>query len=240
MPGQRLTQQDRRQIAVGLRDGMTYAAIARALERPTSTITREVMRNGGPNDYRPDQAHRASRQSLRPQGSGRSASARAADLGARDPRVVERVSTHLTELLIQSGLPQMMARVLAALFTTDGGSLTSAELVRRLGVSPASISKAVAYLEEMEIIKRERDPRGRAERYVMDDDVWYQAMLASARINTLIAEASRSSAQALGVDTPAGTRLDKLGQFLFLVSDDLRNSAEHWRHIYAPEPQDRQ
>ncbi|MBB5080132.1 GbsR/MarR family transcriptional regulator [Nonomuraea endophytica] len=239
MPGQRLTQQDRRQIAAGLRDGLTYAAIARNLDRPTSTITREVMRNGGPNDYRADQAHRASRQPVR-QGSGRSASGRAADLGARDPRVVERVSKHLTELLMQSGLPQMMARVVAALFTTDGGSLTSAELVRRLGVSPASISKAVAYLEEMEIIKRERDPRGRAERYVMDDDVWYQAMLASVRINTLIAEASRSSAQALGVDTPAGTRLDKLGQFLILVSDDLQRSAEHWRHIYAPEQQQKQ
>ncbi|MFI6299739.1 helix-turn-helix domain-containing protein [Nonomuraea sp. NPDC050790] len=233
MPGQRLTQQDRRQIAAGLRDGLTYAAIARHLGRPTSTITREVMRNGGPNDYRPEQAPRPGRRTTRPQGSGRSAVA--ADLGARDPRVVERVAAQLTELLIQSGLPQMMARVLAALFTTDDGALTSAELVRRLGVSPASISKAVAYLEEMEIIKRERDPRGRAERYVMDDDVWFQAMLASSRINTRIAEASQSSARALGASTPAGVRLEKLGQFLFRVSADLVRSAEHWRHIYAPE-----
>lgn len=48
MPGGRLTQQERQQIALGLGDGLAYAEIARRLERPTSTITREVMRNGGP------------------------------------------------------------------------------------------------------------------------------------------------------------------------------------------------
>lgn len=48
MPGGRLTQQERQQIALGLGDGLAYAEIARRLDRPTSTITREVMRNGGP------------------------------------------------------------------------------------------------------------------------------------------------------------------------------------------------
>lgn len=59
MPGGRLTQQERQQIALGLADGLAYAEIARRLERPTSTITREVMRNGGPTAYRADLAHRA-------------------------------------------------------------------------------------------------------------------------------------------------------------------------------------
>src|SRR5687767_15358702 len=59
MPGGRLTQQERRQIAIGLADGLAYAEIARRLDRPTSTITREVMRNGGPTGYRADLAHRA-------------------------------------------------------------------------------------------------------------------------------------------------------------------------------------
>lgn len=59
MPGGRLTQPERQQIALGLADGLTYAEIARRLDRPTSTVTREVMRNGGPTTYRADQAHRA-------------------------------------------------------------------------------------------------------------------------------------------------------------------------------------
>lgn len=62
MPGGRLTQQERQQIALGLGDGLAYAEIARRLERPTSTITREVMRNGGPAGYRADLAHRATEQ----------------------------------------------------------------------------------------------------------------------------------------------------------------------------------
>ena len=59
MSGGRLTQQERQQIALGLADGLAYAEIARRLDRPTSTITREVMRNGGPTAYRADLAHRA-------------------------------------------------------------------------------------------------------------------------------------------------------------------------------------
>src|SRR3954471_22526552 len=59
MPGGRLTQQERQQIALGLADDLAYAEIARRLDRPTSTITREVMRNGGPPPYRADLAHRA-------------------------------------------------------------------------------------------------------------------------------------------------------------------------------------
>src|SRR6478672_12154137 len=62
MPGGRLTQQERQQIALGLADSLPYAEIARRLDRPTSTVTREVMRNGGPTAYRADLAHRATEQ----------------------------------------------------------------------------------------------------------------------------------------------------------------------------------
>ncbi|MFD0661872.1 helix-turn-helix domain-containing protein [Thermocatellispora tengchongensis] len=48
MPGGRLTYEDRQAIASGLADGLDYAEIARRLARPTSTVTREVARNGGP------------------------------------------------------------------------------------------------------------------------------------------------------------------------------------------------
>ena len=81
MPGGRLTQQERQQIALGLADGLAYAEIARRLDRPTSTITREVMRNGGPTAYRADLAHRATerrahrRRHAPPRGPGRRAGA---------------------------------------------------------------------------------------------------------------------------------------------------------------------
>ncbi|MFC5826349.1 MarR family transcriptional regulator [Nonomuraea insulae] len=65
----------------------------------------------------------------------------------------------------------MTARVLTCLYTNDSGSLTAAELVQRLQVSPASISKAIGELERHELIRRESDPRRRRDRSVIDPDV---------------------------------------------------------------------
>ncbi|WP_378733393.1 helix-turn-helix domain-containing protein [Nocardia brasiliensis] len=234
MPGARLTEQDRRQIAIGLRAGLTYAAIGRRLGRPTSTVTREVMRNGGPNRYRAEQAHRAStRYRRKRRDAAPTPETGSVEVGGRDPRVVEQVAAQSTDLLIEAGLPRMTARVLAALFTTDSGSLTSAELVRRLHVSPASISKAVGYLEGQVLLRRERDPRGRADRYVIDNDLWYQTIIASSRVDIRIAAACMEGAQRLGATTPAGARLANMAQFLLRVSEDLVRSVEHWRQVYA-------
>ncbi|MDV5143410.1 helix-turn-helix domain-containing protein [Streptomyces sp. SBC-4] len=237
MPGDRLTLQDRQQIAAGLREELTYAAIGRRIGRPTSTITREVMRNGGPRGYHAEAAHRAGtrhghqrRTTVPTPSPGRAAP------GGRDPRLVDEVDAQSMELLIQAGLPQMMARVLAALFITDSGSLTSAELVRRLHVSPASVSKAIGYLETQALVKRERDPHSRAERYAIDDDVAFQSIVAGARNQTQVAEACKIAARKLGTTTPAGARLENTSQFLLHVIEDLVRSAQHWHTTYPTHP----
>lgn len=51
MPGGRLTNEDRQHIAAGLADGLGYAAIGRCPGQPASTIMREAIRYGGPDDY---------------------------------------------------------------------------------------------------------------------------------------------------------------------------------------------
>src|SRR5690242_1226651 len=144
MPGGRLNQQERQQIALGLGDGLAYAEIARRLDRPTSTITREVMRNGGPTAYRADLAHRATerRAQRRRQAAPRGPEAAPQPHG-RDAEAVREYEETLTTVLMQAGSPKMMSRVLACLYTSDTGSLTASELVQRLQVSPASVSKAI-------------------------------------------------------------------------------------------------
>src|SRR3954471_14706660 len=153
MPGGRLTLQERQQIALGLADSLAYAEIARKLDRPTSTITREVMRNGGPTAYRADLAQRATerRAHRRRQAASRVAQA-APQAHGRDAEAVREYEETFTTLLMQQGLPKMMSRVLTCLYTTDAGSLTASELVQRLQVSPASISKAVTFLETQGLI----------------------------------------------------------------------------------------
>ncbi|WP_165495542.1 helix-turn-helix domain-containing protein, partial [Actinomadura roseirufa] len=65
MPGERLDRRERRAIAAGLAAGLGYTEIARGLGRPTSTVSREVARNGGPGAYRSDRAQRAAERRAR-------------------------------------------------------------------------------------------------------------------------------------------------------------------------------
>jgi DNA-binding transcriptional regulator GbsR (MarR family) len=237
MPGGRLTQQERQQIALGLADGLAYAEIARRLERPTSTVTREVMRNGGPTAYRADLAHRATerrahrRRQTAPRGGGAPEQAY-----GRDPEAVREYGETLTTVMMASGMPTMTARVLACLTLTDAGSLTAAELVQRLQVSPASVSKAIAFLESQDLVRREQY-EGRRERYVVDDDVWYQSMMTSARSIAHIVETARQGVHVLVSGTPAATRLENIARFLDFVSESTARAAEQAREILRTKPE---
>ncbi|MEU4497938.1 MarR family transcriptional regulator [Streptomyces sp. NPDC023998] len=135
-----------------------------------------------------------------------------------------------TTILMQSGLPKMMARVLTCLYITDAGSLTASELVQRLQVSPASISKAITALESMTLVRREPGER-RRERYVVDDDIWYQSMIDSARSNAQLAEAARQGVGILGRDTPAAARLENVARFLDFVGESIIRAAEQAREV---------
>ena len=231
MPGGRLTQRERQQIALGLADDLAYAEIARRIDRPTSTITREVMRNGGPTAYRAELAHRATehRAHRRRPAAPRGAQA-APPAHGRDAEAVREYEETFTTVMMASGLPKMMSRVLVCLYTTDTGTLTASELVQRLQVSPASISKAVAFLDSQGLVRRERDER-RRERYVVDDDVWYQSMVASARALTQVIETARQGVGILGRDTPAAVRLENIARFLDFVSESTTRAAEQAREL---------
>ncbi|MFE9564940.1 helix-turn-helix domain-containing protein [Streptomyces sp. NPDC006487] len=237
MPGGRLTQQERRQIALGVADGLAYAEIARQLDRPTSTITREVMRNGGPSAYRADLAHRATeaRAHRRKQTAPRVPQAAPQAYG-RDAEAVRAYEEVFTTVMMASGMPTMTARVMACLTLTDTGSLTASELVQRLHVSPASVSKSITFLEGQGLIRRERE-EGRRERYVVDDDIWYQSMMASARSTAQIVETARQGVTVLGAGTPAGTRMENIARFLDFVSESIARAAEQAREILHTKPQ---
>ncbi|MBD0695303.1 GbsR/MarR family transcriptional regulator [Streptomyces sp. CBMA123] len=230
MPGARLSPQDRLAIATGLAKGLDYAAIARLIARPTSTVTREIARNGGPGRYRAETAQRATvRRARRRPGRPRPVGDGARVTDGRDPAAIAAFAGRFADLLEQMGLPRMVARVLSSLYVTDDGSLSAADLVQRLGVSPASVSKAVGYLEAQGLIRRQRDGHGRREQYEIDSDVWYRSMLASARRNVLLAEFARDGADLLGAATPAGQRLDTAADFLAEIGTDLVHAVERRR-----------
>ncbi|MFG2288138.1 helix-turn-helix domain-containing protein [Streptomyces sp. NPDC048595] len=230
MPGGRLTSEDRQHIATGLAEGLGYAEIGRSLGRPASTIMREVTRNGGPDDYGANQAHEATRHRARRRKQAQPPAPPVSDGGhGRDPQAVREFTESFTTLLEQQGLPRMAARVLVCLYITDSGTLTAADLVQRLRVSPASVSHAVTFLEQQGIIRRERTPGERRERYVIDDEIWLRSTLAAVQMNEALVVASQRGAEILGVATPAGARFGSSAEFLLLVSEALQKAVEEYR-----------
>lgn len=222
MPGGRLTAQDRQRVASGLAEGLGYAEIARQMGRPTSTISREVARNGGPNGYRAGNAHQATRRRAR-----RRKSAPSSDLPAatqphgRDPEAVRGFMEQFVSLMVQTGLPQMASRVFACLVTTDSGTLTAAELVQQLRVSPASVSKAIGYLEGLGLVRRERALQQRRERYIIDDDLWLRTWMTDARRHESWASTAQQGTQIFGAATPAGARLDQMSRFFAQLANNM-------------------
>ncbi|MGW0760577.1 MarR family transcriptional regulator [Streptomyces sp. NPDC002814] len=221
MPGGRLTHEDRQRIAAWLADGLGYAEIGRRLGRPTSTISREVARNGAPGDYLADHAQQAAGHRARRRKPARPAE----PVDDGQPTEVKRdfVDTFAT-LLAATGLPRMTARVFVCLLTADASGLTAGDLVRRLQVSPASVSKSIASLEAMELVVRQPDPGGRRDRYLIDDDAWLRAWRADTSAHGEIATAAQQGIEIFGADTTAGERLGKMGQFFARLSDQMSGS----------------
>ncbi|NUP51012.1 MAG: helix-turn-helix domain-containing protein [Catenulispora sp.] len=224
-----MTHQDRQRIAAGLIEGLSYTEIGRRLDRPTSTVCREIARNGGPTGYRPEQAHRATQRRARRRIPTTAATPPAEQ---RDADVRE-AQDGVVEMAVDMGLPRMAARVLTSLWFSQNGRLTAAELARTLKVSPASVSTAVGYLGRHGLIRRERDPRHRRDVYVVDNDTWYQSAMTGARQTLEAARITTAHAQALGLDTPTGSRLAKAGAFLEQISLDTLRSVELRRALLS-------
>nr|WP_280453627.1 MarR family transcriptional regulator [Nocardia brasiliensis] len=130
----------------------------------------------------------------------------------------------------------MMARVLTCLFTADTGSSAVSELVARLQVTPASISKAIGFLESEGLVRRERDER-RRDRYIVDDNVWYQATIESARGLAEVAEITRQGVDIYGSGTPTATRLANIARFSDFISETILRTAAQGREVFYANPE---
>ncbi|WP_426185252.1 MarR family transcriptional regulator [Microbacterium sp. TWP3-1-2b2] len=206
---------ERQTIAAGLAEGLAYAEIARRIGRPTSTVSREVARNGH-RDYTAGQAQQATRRRTRSRTTGIRTNAIA------DP--ARAFVEELTSALASTGMPRMASRVFAGLITAESDTATAAGLVSELGVSPASVSKAIGYLEGMELVERRSEPGDRREYYRVGDDVWTRAMRTDSSGHADVADAAHRGLALLGAKSAAGIRLARMGQFFGALTDHLRGS----------------
>ncbi|GAB2839440.1 GbsR/MarR family transcriptional regulator [Lentzea nigeriaca] len=240
MPGKRLDEEERQLIAQWLWDGLGYSEIGRRLQRPASTIQREVARNGGHNNYRPGAAHRAAgERAMRrmPAVDDLDVDGEAYSFG-RSPGEVQEFHLRLVASFVQTGIPKTAARILAEIFMVDQGSLSATELVLRLSVSPGTVSRSTSYLQELGLLRSERD--GKRMRYFLDDDLWYRAWLSSAQRNSVWANTALEGAEIFGVDTPVGARLKDMGQFFAFVVVDMESTRKKWLDFFEKKKAERE
>ena len=107
--------------------------------------------------------------------------------------------------------------------------------MERLQVSPATVSKSIAFLDGQGMVRRERDER-RRERYFLDDDIWYRSMMVSARTTAQLVDTTRQGVGVLGAGTPAGTRLENTARFLDFISETIARAAEQGRQVLRTKP----
>jgi DNA-binding transcriptional regulator GbsR (MarR family) len=140
-------------------------------------------------------------------------------------RFVERFALVITE----SGMARMPARVFTALLVTDSGRLTAQELADMLRVSPAAISGAVRYLEQVSMVYREREPGHRRDHYRVGNDLWYEMIMRRDRVLGRWVDSAREAVDLLGTDTPAGARMAETLEFFEFLHKEMPALMDKWR-----------
>jgi predicted transcriptional regulator len=141
--------------------------------------------------------------------------------------------------LHQAGLARVPSLVFSALLVDEDGRMTSAELAEVLHVSPASISGAVRYLEQIDMLRRERERGTRRDVYVVEEETWHTTLM---RRDRVYAPMIAALAEGLGVmepGTPAYRRMLVTREFLAFVNDEMGELAAKWekrrRELFADE-----
>ncbi|MFD6816506.1 GbsR/MarR family transcriptional regulator [Microbacterium sp. NPDC059771] len=131
-------------------------------------------------------------------------------------------------MLTAAGMPRMPARVMMALVAAPEGGYTAAELAERLGVSPAAVSGAVRYLQQLHFIQRRPRPGERRDRYAFVHDPFYRSIVGNLPVYARLAEYIDDIAGAHGDDPDAQARAVELAAFFRFLSARMRQIVEEW------------
>jgi DNA-binding transcriptional regulator GbsR (MarR family) len=148
---------------------------------------------------------------------------------ARDEKAVARFVERMGIVLSDAGMPRMAGRVFTHILTIDAGKATAAELAEGLNVSPAAISGAMRYLDQVGLIIKARDPGERRDHYEVADDLWYEVYGNRDKLMQGWIDVLSDGVQAVGQHTPAGERLAQTRRFVEFLLKEMTGMMERWR-----------
>lgn len=134
----------------------------------------------------------------------------------------------MASALHQAGLARVPSLVFSALLVDEDGRMTSAELAETLHVSPASVSGAVKYLEQIGMMRRERERGSRRDVYVVEEEAWHTALMKRDQVYTPMIAALTVGLSAVGPDTPAHRRILVTREFFAFVNEEMTALADKW------------
>jgi DNA-binding transcriptional regulator GbsR (MarR family) len=132
---------------------------------------------------------------------------------------------HAAGDMVAQGFPRMPAYVLMALNGNDEGRMTAAQLSEQLGVSPAAVSTAIAYLTRIGFVRTQTVPGTRRHVYVVPD-AWYTVTLTEPRYRALAMQV-RAAAEKLHPG-PARERVEKMAEFYEFLDERMPGLLEEW------------
>ena len=149
-------------------------------------------------------------------------------MARRDDAVDAFVERFAGDLEI-AGIPRQPARVFVALLATDDGYLSSAQLGERLRISPAAVSAAIRYLVQVHLVRREREPGTRRDRYRVTDDAWFEAAVHRAPMLERWIRTLTEGERVLGRGTPAADRMHETLEFMEFLHAEMPAVLARWR-----------
>ena len=139
------------------------------------------------------------------------------------------------QIMVESGMPRMASRVYAVLLVTDSGKLSAAELAERLDAGASAISGAVKYLVQVRLVERGREPGTRHDFCRIHDHTWSHYISQSDPVLVRIQAGADEGTALLGLDSPAGQRLDETRRFFAFLREEIKQSMAKWRRLQAAE-----
>ena len=137
------------------------------------------------------------------------------------------------QILVESGMPRMAARVYAALLVTNSGRLSAAELAEALGVGAPAISGAVKYLVQVRLVERGREPGARHDFCRIHEHTWSHFISQSDPVLVRVQTGADEGVAIVGLESPAGQRLDETQRFFAFMREEIKQSMEKWRRLQA-------
>ena len=138
-----------------------------------------------------------------------------------------------TDILTDSGMQRMTARVFAYILVDDADTYTAAEIAEGLDISLASVSGAVRDLTTAGLLHKGRRPSTRADIYRLnDEDVWGAIFLGRAPLLDRYREVAAEGVR----NRPAGPGRDRLRQtvrFMEFIDQEFDGMRRRWAEVNA-------